>query len=151
MCKYANQLVRPQNENNGVGAKGVSGVDDVVEEQLRDEEDAEEPESSETRKPQVAKRPYTPTRAELEAHLPLHLEYRSWCPHCRAGRGISMQHRADEKKEAENMGVTVSLDYCFMTPDDVEEDMRAILVCYDHGKWVYGQYRSRERDHKKRS
>ena len=45
-----------------------------------------------------------------------------------------MQHRADEKKEAENMGVTVSLDYCFMTPDDVEEDMRAILVCYDNWK-----------------
>ena len=134
MCENANRLVRPQNVTNGAGENGVSGVDGIEEEQLGQADEVEEPESSETRKPQVAKRPYTPTRAELEAHLPLHLEYRSWCPHCRAGRGISMQHRADEKKEAENMGVTLSLDYCFMTPDDVEEDMRAILVCYDHGK-----------------
>ena len=107
------------------------GVDDADEEQ---QESAVEPEDSETRRPQVAKKPYTPTKAELEAHLPLHLEYRSWCPHCRAGRGISMQHRKDDAKEAENMGVTISLDYCFMTPDDGEEDMKAILVCYDHGK-----------------
>ena len=81
---------------NGAGENGVSGVEDVEEGQLGKADEDEEPESSEIRKPQVAKRPYTPTRAELEAHLPLHLEYRSWCPHCRAGRGISMQHRADE-------------------------------------------------------
>ena len=42
----------------------------------------------ETRKPPVARRPYTPTAAEVEAHLPLHLKYRSWCPHCVAGKGF---------------------------------------------------------------
>ena len=41
-------------------------------------------EIDETRKPQIARRPYTPTAAEVEAHLPLHLEYCSWCRHgCR--------------------------------------------------------------------
>ena len=45
-----------------------------------------------------------------------------------------MQHRAEDERESENMRVTVSLDDCLMTSDDVEEDMRAILVCYDHGK-----------------
>lgn len=45
-----------------------------------------------------------------------------------------MQHRADDKREAEEMGITVSLDYCFMSADDSEEDTRAILVCYDHSK-----------------
>ena len=94
------------------------GVDDADEEQ---QESAVEPEDSETRRPQVAKRPYTPTRAELEAHLPLHLEYRSWCPHCRAGRGISMQHRRDDQKESEDIGVTISLDCCFMTPEIVRK------------------------------
>lgn len=36
----------------------------------------------ETRKPQIVRRPYTPTAAEAAAHLPLRLEFRSWCPHC---------------------------------------------------------------------
>ena len=34
-------------------------------------------EEDETRKPEIARRPHTPTAAEVEAHLPLHLEYRS--------------------------------------------------------------------------
>ena len=97
MYKNANPLVRPQNMSDGVGDNGVSGVDDVDESKQLEEEAEVVPESSETRKPQVARRPYTPTKAELESHLPLHLEYRSWCPHCRAGRGISMQHRSDDK------------------------------------------------------
>ncbi len=40
----------------------------------------------EVRKPRVGKRPLLPTKAELEEHYPLHLNYRSWCPHCRAGK-----------------------------------------------------------------
>ena len=26
------------------------------------------------------------------------------------------------------------MDYCFMSPEDIEEDMHAILICYDHSK-----------------
>ena len=95
------------------------------------ERDEDRPES---RIPQVARQPYTPSRAEVQAHLPLHLEYRSWCPHCRAGKGISMQHRQNTGKEDNNLGATLSLDYCFMIAEEVEDDMRAILVCYDHDK-----------------
>ena len=47
----------------------------------------------ETRRPQIARRPNAPTKADIEEHLPLHLENRSWCPHCVAGKGISNQHR----------------------------------------------------------
>ena len=65
-------------------------------------------EEDETRKPQIARRPYTPTAAEVEAHLPLHLEYRSWCPHCVAGKGISMQHRQHVGERVE-LGITLSL------------------------------------------
>ena len=32
------------------------------------------------------------------------------------------------------MGTTWSLDYCFMSPEDIEDDMHAILVVYDHSK-----------------
>ena len=96
-------------------------------------------EGEESRKPNVARRPHTPTKQEVEDHLPLHLEYRSWCPHCVAGKGISDQHRRDMHGDGEDLGITISLDYCFMTADEAEEDMRAILVCYDHSKsgfWV---------------
>ena len=67
-------------------------------------------ESEESRKPRVARRPNTPTRAEVEEHLPLHIEYRSWCPHCVAGRGVSDQHRTNTGEKSEDLGATVSLD-----------------------------------------
>ena len=82
-------------------------------------------EIDETRKPQIARRPYTPTAAEVEAHLPLHLEYRSWCRHCVAGRGVATQHRQCSGDRHE-LGVTVSLVYRFMTAEEAEDDTRAI-------------------------
>ena len=88
----------------------------------------------ETRKPNIAKRPYMPTRAEVESHLPLHLEFRSWCELCRHGKGLPMQHRMDSEHVSDEMGVTISLDYCFMTSEEAEQDMRAILVMFDHSK-----------------
>ena len=42
--------------------------------------------------PRVATRPYTPTKAEVEAHEFTHLPYRSWCAHCVAGKGVSSPH-----------------------------------------------------------
>ena len=81
----------------------------------------------------VARQPYTPTKAEIDAHLPLHTEYRDWCPHCDAGRGISQQHRTST--EAEALGNTISCDSAFHTKEEQEGNMCPILVCYDHRKW----------------
>ena len=44
----ANPLVRPQNMSDGVGVKGVSGVEDVDESKQLEEEADVVPESSET-------------------------------------------------------------------------------------------------------
>ena len=41
-------------------------------------------------KPRVAARPYTPTKAEIEAHEVTHLPYRNWCAHCVAGKGFRL-------------------------------------------------------------
>ena len=120
---------------NGVGGVGFglssSSSKDVKSAEVESENAGVE---SEVRKPQIARRPYTPTRAEVDAHLPLHLEYRSWCPHCCAGKGIAMHHKQNVDGHAGELGATVSLDYCFMTPDEEEDDMRAILIGYDHQK-----------------
>ena len=32
------------------------------------------------------------------------------------------------------MGVTISVDYCFMVPEESDEDMDAILIAYDNHK-----------------
>ena len=50
-----------------------------------------------------------------------------------------MQHRCQPERDESHLGITRSLDYCFMTAEEEEDDMRAILVVYDHaelGLWT---------------
>ena len=46
-----------------------------------------------------------PTKAEVDEHNPLHVHYRTWCPHCVAGRSISREHR-NQAAYDEAMGIT---------------------------------------------
>ena len=46
----------------------------------------------EMRQPKTGRRPILPTKAEVEEHFPLHLQYRSWCRHRRAGKGRLAPH-----------------------------------------------------------
>ena len=87
----------------------------------------------EIRKPPIPRRPCTPTAAEVDAHPPPHLVFRFWCPHCTTGKGIATQHRNSTGKVTE-LGVTLSLEYCFMTAEESGDDMRAILNAYDPSK-----------------
>ena len=43
-----------------------------------------------------------------------------------------MQRKYTPDVDEPHLGVTLSFDYCFMTPDEFEDDMHAILVIYDH-------------------
>ena len=95
-----------------VGGVGDSGMDDAV-------------------APRVATRPYTPTKAEVEAHEVTHLPYRSWCAHCVAGKGISSPHVHGDV-ETERIGITISLDYCF-SGDEAKEGTPPVLVVWDDG------------------
>ena len=90
-------------------------------------------EATEARAPKIARRPEAPTKADIDAHFPWHAEFRSWCKYCVEGKAISRHHVAGDPKE-EALGVTVSVDYCFMTPEESEEGMDAILVGYDSEK-----------------
>ena len=92
-------------------------------------EGIEELEELEARTPVIARKPKTPTKAEIDAHFPLHADYRDWCPHCLAGKGISNQHRRGDNSEA--IGTTVSMDYLFMVPEEEDENMDAVLILYD--------------------
>ena len=88
--------------------------------------------------PRVARRPVAPTKAELEEHFPLHLEYREWCEHCVAGKGMSAQHR-QHIGEKEELGFTIDVDYAFMTPEKEDDDMCPVVAAWDgahFGMWV---------------
>ena len=123
---------------DGLFAKGVSGVEAEVDSDgdsiVEDEHQEDVPQ--EAAPPKVASRPYTPTKAEVEAHEVTHLPYRSWCAHCVAGKGVSSPHRHDA--ECERIGITVSIDYCFMGDEEVE-GTPPTLVMWDDGHramWV---------------
>ena len=61
--------------------------------------------------PKRVARPYAPTKAELDEHLPLHLNYRDWCEECVRAKALAAQHRT--KVDEPLQGVTWNMDYCF--------------------------------------
>ena len=91
--------------------------------------DCEQNGEIQAKEPVVLKRPYTPTQQEIAEHMPLHLPYRAWCPHCVAGRGVTGHHVKSDK--AERIGATISMDYCFLTATERTEDCCPVLVLYD--------------------
>ena len=81
----------------------------------------------------VAGTPQAPTKPEVDAHYPLHAEYRDWCPHCVAGKAMSTQH-LHGKGEDEPVGTTVCVDYLFMISEEEDEGMDVVLRMYDANK-----------------
>ena len=133
----AHQSLNPIRPNNGE-------LGDDVQEEVMDAEDGNEAdgiengenenedraEDDELRKPHPAARPYTPTKTEVYEHEVTHLPYRTWCKHCVKGRGVSTPHRKGKKEE--KIGITISIDYCFMSGEaDAEEDLPGILIVWD--------------------
>ena len=80
----------------------------------------------EMRKPKIGRRPMLPTRAEVDEHDPLHLHYRSWCRHCRAGKARLTLYRV-ETADRERLGITFSADYAFKV-ERVRGDQRLALM-----------------------
>ena len=128
-------LLRPQQTSdvNALNPATPSEVEDATErpgtdhEGMSNGEEAEEP--AETRQPRIATRPIAPTKKEREEHLPLHITYRSWCPHCVAGKGNANKHMA-AAEDADKLGMTWHMDYAFMG-DEAEEGMIPTLVEFD--------------------
>ena len=99
-------------------------------------------EDFEVRKHKIGRRPTLPTKAEINEHYPLHLQYRDWCSHCVAGKARSSQHVTKDSEE-ESLGVTWNADYAFMGGEynEAEEGMQASLIMFDDDKesfWAVG-------------
>ena len=93
-----------------------------------------EEESEEIAPPALVHAPANPTRAEVDEHESTgHVQYRTWCRHCVAGRGLGQQHRSRDEESKRDDGLPIiASDYTFMTTDG-KEDGRAkpILVIKD--------------------
>ena len=74
-----------QGSIEGEAIAAPSGQEEKIEDEVGQEELGE-------RAPRIARRPDKPTKAMIEEHEPLHVHYRSWCPHCQAGRSVSKRH-----------------------------------------------------------
>ena len=129
-----------RNEPNAVGSK--SGDRDLVtSDGTHEKEVIPAPEDrEEIRQPRLGRRPMAPTKAEIEEHYPLHLNYRSWCEHCRAGKARQDPHLV-EPHDRKKLGITLNADDAFLTPEEREEDMQPSLVMSDDDKesfWAIG-------------
>ena len=69
---------------------------------------------AELRHPRLARRPILPTKAEIKEHFPFHLNSRSLCAHCRAGKSRLAQHRVLPAYR-EKIGVAINMDYASTT------------------------------------
>ena len=91
----------------------VPGGDGDVETKVEKDDVLGGDEDEEIRQPKIVRRPMLPTKAEVDEHYPLHLHYRSWCRHCRAGKARLAPYLV-ESADRERLGVTFSADYAFM-------------------------------------
>ena len=123
-------------EDRSTGAPGKEANEKDVEKSKEKHGEIED----EMRKPRVGTRPVLPTKAEIAEHYPLHLKYRSWCAHCRAGKARLAPHIC-EPADREKLGITVNCDYAFMTAEEADEEMQPSLVIFDDDKesfWAIG-------------
>ena len=53
----------------------------------------------EARKAKVKKVMMKPSQQEVDEHMPTHIQFRSWCEHCVAGKAKSNPHAKQKNKE----------------------------------------------------
>ena len=92
--QYIGNSISPVTQHSAAIPEAQSNGKELVEsEELRDSEVTPVPEAhEEVRQPRIGRRLMAPTRAEIDEHYPLHLNYRSCCEHCRAGKARQGQH-----------------------------------------------------------
>ena len=70
-----------------------------------------------------------PKQDEIDEHNTTHLPFRSWCPHCVQGRGVSADHRKRAKEE--NEVPVISVDYWGFKKREPDEHAYPIIRLTD--------------------
>ena len=107
---------------------GIAGEAELVEEESDrvNGQGGDVDEDDIARNPRVARRPGAPTKAMIMAHKVHHADYREWCAHCVAGKGVSRKHSTSDK-ESRSDTAEFCLDYAFY-------DRRG-------SDWIHGRHR----------
>ena len=71
--------------------------------------------------------PKIPSAAEVAAHNLTHLPYRSWCPHCVAGRRPNSHHRHSSSPD-QRASPLLAADYCFIRDNDDAEPVTVLVA-----------------------
>ena len=129
----------------------VSGDEDVVSVQDREDEDPQEVEDvvgeeeiEEAVRPVALRDPGQPTKREREEHELTHLPSRPWCEFCMRGRSQHDQHGAVERQDGpEEVAIpTVGLDYTFIGNRRTKASDNPMLVVYDNGTNALGAWQA---------
>ena len=98
------------------------GIEPLEDKRLDDEASAQEEliaeDFEEGRAPKLLTTPYTPSKAEIEAHEATHWPFRAWCPDCVQGRGRNTAHRSSHRDLQESGDPMIVADYCYMSGSD---------------------------------
>ena len=90
----------------------------------------------------IAPSPYAPSRQERAEHNVTHCPYRSWCPHCRAGKGKSTPHVKQKRQAKGDRLPMIGIDDAFMSNQGNSEqeyaEMKIMVVKDRASKYVFG-------------
>ena len=90
MNEHRAEPIRPQHFISGKGLRADEATGEVEGEAIvcGECQPGEEDDHLQARALRIASLPYVPTKAEIDAQFPLHVEYRSWCKYCDLGASI---------------------------------------------------------------
>ena len=130
--------VSPYTEGGSSSSGGNTGtIKEGAEEAV---EEVNEEVSDEAVKPKMIAIPYQATVAQIEEHELLgHVQYRSWCRHCVAARGVGQQRKKVERIEREEP--EIASDYAYMRSDKDKADISnnlPMLVIKDSKTKMHG-------------
>ena len=96
--------------------------------------EGEDVESEEIQPAVKLKAPEEPTPAEIEEHEATgHVQYRTWCRHCVAGRAIGQPHctQSEEQSKEDRTDYRCGLHFYMVRGDGEEDRAKPILVAKD--------------------
>ena len=117
-----------------------------VEEDFDEIQCEEEEASEEARQPEVLRDPGAPTAKELEEHNINHLPFRSWCPHCVAGKAQDRPHKMQKADKMDKQLPEIVFDYGFFGGKEDEETL-AVQVARDRRtQMIFAECGTTQRD-----
>ncbi len=120
-----------ENVEGGEAAPMTPRISEQDEGERAENKEGGEEEGEEGRIAKGLTAPVRVTKEMREEHEKSHTPYRSWCPFCVRGRGISCGHKKvahDEEDEKVAQVPRVAMDYGFMSTKDEEAKENPMLV-----------------------